>query len=264
MYEMSKEALIQALTGRDSTTPPRLDIQVDWDPQAIKEETQYTDENSNIIIGSITLYGIPLLFFIGFLAQAFGGVMIDQICMAIFSGLVLATGLGAVADRFYLDRNERAGNFKNVAFQVYRVGSSYWKYKNFDQNLEASVPPIMYLVALATGTIALHWYLGLFLLTLAAVAKIYMIIMVDSKARSLIRYQETWEAQEAADKLQAAERQSMIDAKKQEVADILAAAGEPPEHNVVTAEGPVYDPNPLEDEREELFSPDGFSPWYDG
>ncbi len=254
MYAVSKEDLIKKILGSSvPETIPRLDIPADWDPDVIREITTKRDEMGITILGHIKAYVVPGILIIALLAQLSGYSMVNQVCMGIFSGLAVVSLFGAIMDRFFLDRNERAGNYLRVARYVYRAGSSYWKYKDFNEDISVSFKPGMYIAFLVAATISLGWYLGLAFLVLTTVVNGYVIYMRDSKARALIRYKEAWDTQVELDQ-QAAIARAEENAKKEEEIQkiLLESGGEAPEPavdaNAVDAYGPVYVPEDMPDE----------------
>lgn len=257
MYSMSKDDLIKALTsGAGGMEQLRLDIPADWDPEAIRDSTTIKDVFANDVLRIINVWIIPILLVAGILAQLAGWPMTERFMMAGLSGLFMISGLGALADRFYMSRNESLGNYENLAVFIFRSGSNFWKYQNFDDDVAVSFKPVFYLVGLAVGTIALGWWLALGILTLAAIAKIYTIIMMDSKGNALLRYKQHWETQQEADLRDAdlireaqARAAREIEAIEQGLVRNPAFGqkeGEPeyidPRANAMTEDGPVYEP----------------------
>ncbi len=253
MYAVSKEDLIKKILSGEAPEAPRLDIPADWDPDVIREVTTSKDRIATTIIGYIKTWVIPGLLAIALIAQIFEIPLLNQFCLGVFSGLMVMSGAGAIMDRFFMDRNEKAGNYTRLARFLYRAGASYWKYKDFNDNIGSTFGPISYVAFLVAATITLGWYLGFALLVLAALANAYVIIMRDTKARALIRYKESWDAQVEADQEEII-RRAEEDARNQaEIEKILLESGgeapEPPvEANAVDADGPVYVPEAMPDE----------------
>ncbi len=245
MYAVTKEDLIKKILGSGAPEIPRLDIPADWDPDVIREITTKQDEMGRVVLGHIKAYVVPGILIIAFLAQLSGYSMANQVCMGIFSGLAVVSLFGAIMDRFFLDRNERAGNYARVARFVYRSGSSYWKYKDFNEDISVTFKPGLYVAFLVAATISLGWYLGLAILVLTTVANGYVIYMRDSKARALIRYKEAWDTQVELDQQAAIARAEENAKKEAEINQILLESGgeapEPPvEANAVDKDGPVH------------------------
>lgn len=203
---------------------------------------------------AIKAYTIPCLLVVAFFAQLFSAGMLNQFCMGLFSGLMVLSGIGAVVDRFYLDRNERAGAYIRVANAVYRNGSTYWKYKDFDDDngFTTTFAPAFYVTFLIASTIALGWYLALGIVVLTTVANVYVAMMRDKKARSLILYKKKWDMQTEAEHEMTIHRAEENLRHEEEINRIILESGGeapelPPEPNAMTANGPVYDPGPPTD-----------------
>lgn len=240
MHEVSKEELINSLLGGQPRELPRLDIPADWDPDYIRAASTRDDELSTSILKVIKGLVIPFLFVLGLIAQFWGSPMLEQFSMGLFSGILVLSGLGAVADRFFMTRNEGTGNFKRIADSVYRDGSSYWEYKDFGDSVGVASKPIFFVGLLATASIILGWYLSLFILTLTTVANVYVLIMVDTKAKALITYKKKWDLQKQAEDEFAIRQAEEVAKKNAEIDDIMRSAGELPEANALDKDGPLH------------------------
>lgn len=251
MYAVNKEEFIKSLfEGANGQVRElgRLDISADWDPDVIRESTTRQNGLAETILRNIKAYLIPGIFVLAFIAQLSGLGILSHLCMGLFAGLLVLSGLGAVMDWLFMNRNEKAGNYRHLADFLYRSGSTYWKYRDFNEDLSVSFKPVAYVAFLAAATVTLGWYLGLFLLTLTALTNGYVVLMRDKKAQSLILYKKKWDIQVEAEQ-ELAIRQAEEEAEKEREINkiILESRGETPEPNAMDENGSVYVPDDLPD-----------------
>jgi len=222
---ISASALRDLLSGRSAMSgDPEFVVEPNYDPEEFRRISQrMIDWTPSIYIpDAVRNVVLPLVLVLGLISAIFWSPFVTQIVFGIAAGLLVFLIACDLLVMAALSTAERLHKYTLMARKIFGADSQYWRYVNFEEQLDKTFPEALVWLLLFTGALALGWYLVAALVIVAVAVHVYSIRLELHKGESLISYRKAWEdhqkklkEQEAA----AADRQERLLREVEEAAD---------------------------------------------